>query len=34
VKVVFDKADSGDDDGPIIDRSGGPGGKKRLTVMK
>jgi ATP-binding protein involved in chromosome partitioning len=34
VKVVFEKADAGDDDGPVIDRSGGPGGKKRLPVMK
>ena len=34
VKVVFDKAESGDDDGPVIDRSGGPGGKKRLNVVK
>lgn len=34
VKIVFDKADSGDDDAPVIDRTGGPGGKKRLNVVK
>lgn len=34
VKVIFDKAEAGDDDGPVIDRSGGPGGKKRLNVVK
>ncbi len=34
VEVVFAKADAGDDDAPVIDRSGGPGGKKRLPVMK
>lgn len=34
VEIVFAKAAANDDDGPVIDRSGGPGGRKRLPVMK
>jgi ATP-binding protein involved in chromosome partitioning len=39
VEVVMAKADAmsddgGDDAGPVIDRSGGPGGKRRLPVAK
>lgn len=35
VEVVATRADEmGDDAGPVIDRSGGPGGKRRLPVTK
>jgi len=34
VLVVNAKADSGDAAGPVIDRSGGPGGRRRLPVTK
>jgi len=35
VEVVAARADDlGDDAGPVIDRSGGPGGKRRLPVTK
>jgi ATP-binding protein involved in chromosome partitioning len=34
VDVVSVRADEEGNEGPIIDRSGGPGGKKRLPVMK
>jgi ATP-binding protein involved in chromosome partitioning len=34
VEVVNAKADSGEAAGPVIDRSGGPGGRRRLPVTK
>jgi ATP-binding protein involved in chromosome partitioning len=35
VEVVAARSDAmGDDAGPVIDRSGGPGGKRRLPVAK
>jgi len=34
VVELCDAAHVGDDAGPTIDRSGGPGGKKRLPVAK
>lgn len=34
VQVVAAKAEAAEDAGPVIDRSGGPGGKRRLPVTK
>jgi hypothetical protein len=34
VVELCDAAHAGDDAGPTIDRSGGPGGKKRLPVAR
>ena len=35
VEVVAARSEElGDDAGPVIDRSGGPGGKRRLPVTK
>jgi hypothetical protein len=34
VQVVEDKGETGGDEAPVIDRSGGSGGKRRLPVAK
>jgi ATP-binding protein involved in chromosome partitioning len=34
VRVANERADEGGDAGPVIDRSGGPGGRRRLPVTK
>ena len=33
VQLVAEKADANEDAAPVIDREGGPGGKKRLNIV-